>query len=66
MIAFAAIAFGAFIAAMILNWRLVKTVGDERKDAFRRGYYNGNLDARLGRSLDWRLRFREEEDRENL
>jgi hypothetical protein len=66
MTVLAAIAIGGFILAMALNWRLVKAVGQERRDAFRRGYYGGFVDSQLGRKRDWITRHAEELERENL
>ena len=60
----AVLAIAGFVCAMIQNFRIISKIDDERKDGFRRGYYNGFLDAKLGRKNDWRIRHREEEDRE--
>jgi hypothetical protein len=59
------LAIAGFGCAMLRNWQLVRQIDEEKRDSFRRGYYSGFLDARLGRKSDWRFAAREEEDREH-
>jgi hypothetical protein len=60
----AAVAIAGFVCAMLQNWMIVSRLDEERREMFRRGYYSGYIDARLGRDRDWQHRLREEEDRE--
>jgi hypothetical protein len=64
-IVLAVIAICGFGCAMFRNWQIVCRISDEKRDSFRRGYYSGFLDGRLGRKSDWRFAAREEEDRES-
>jgi hypothetical protein len=60
---FAAVAIAGFVCAMVQNWMIVARIDEERREMFRRGYYSGYVDSRLGRDRDWQHRLREEEDR---
>jgi hypothetical protein len=64
-IVLAVIAICGFACAMFRNWQLVRQIDEEKRDSFRRGYYSGFLDARLGRKSDWRFAARQEEEKEN-
>ena len=56
--------FAGFLGAMYWNHRAWAMMEREREDMFRRGYYCGYMDDRLGRDRDWERRFEEEEMRQ--
>jgi len=51
----------SLVCAGYLNYRIVCAADAERREMFRRGYYSGFIDSRLGRDRDWEGRMKEEE-----
>jgi hypothetical protein len=56
--------FLAFVVAMYWNHRSWVIQEREREEMFKKGYYCGYMDDRLGRDRDWEKRFEEEEMRD--